>query len=164
MLAWFTGDGNAQNFIGGTNTTAQAVSFVSGKLYESFSFDERDSLIRVVGFGTPIKFSFEYWVLQNSFPTAPINHLSLDPFHDPGEVSVGNGGNNALDQLRFSLKTDVSTFQIGVDNALSTGVWHFVVATYDGSIMRLYLDGEEIGSLDVLGNINPELDVFNIRC
>jgi hypothetical protein len=40
-----------------------------------------------------------------------------------------------------------------VDSLNQIGVWYYLVGTYDGTIMRLYQDGVEIGSLSVSGSI-----------
>ena len=36
---------------------------------------------------------------------------------------------------------------LNVDNLLQAGVWQHIAGSYDGSMMRLYLDGVEIGSM-----------------
>ncbi len=50
-------------------------------------------------------------------------------------------------QLRFRLRTNGSTATlIGAGGTLSAGTWIHATATYDGSTMRLYQDGVEVGN------------------
>lgn len=58
-------------------------------------------------------------------------------------------------RLRFRLRAGGSTTTlIATSGNLAPGVWVFVVATYDGSNMRLYKDGVLVGSTSKSGTIN----------
>jgi len=56
-------------------------------------------------------------------------------------------------QLHFSMNFDSTSFHIRANNVLQKGVWYHVAGSYDGSIMRLYLDGLEVGNLAVSGSV-----------
>lgn len=63
-------------------------------------------------------------------------------------------------RLRFRLMTDGWTeLQIASSGNLSNGEWVHVAATYDGSNMRLFVDGEEIGSVPKTGPIDNDPSV-----
>ncbi|PIR44656.1 hypothetical protein CO157_05070 [Candidatus Peregrinibacteria bacterium CG_4_9_14_3_um_filter_49_12] len=58
-------------------------------------------------------------------------------------------------RLRFRLKTDGATSVLIADSGnLTLDRWHFAVATYDGSSMRLFLDGLEVGSMAKTGTVD----------
>ncbi|MEM9464127.1 MAG: FG-GAP-like repeat-containing protein, partial [Actinomycetota bacterium] len=60
------------------------------------------------------------------------------------------------DSLRFRLRTDDgggTTTLISDRFILDTGTWHHVTATYDGTTMRLWLDGVEVGSTPKSGSV-----------
>ncbi len=58
-------------------------------------------------------------------------------------------------RLRFRLKTNGNTSTlIASSGNLQPGTWHHVAGTYDGSRMRVYLDGQEVGSMSKSGSIN----------
>jgi len=56
-------------------------------------------------------------------------------------------------RLRFRLKTNGTTNQLNV-GSVGVGSWMHVVATYDGSRMRLYLNGGQIGSRSESGTVS----------
>jgi hypothetical protein len=89
------------------------------------------------------------------------------PYHDNRIISKASGQaeqdhdwmlstiNNSVTTLRFRLKTDgVTSTLIGGTNQINLNQWHHVAATYDGTQMRLYLDGVSIGSMAKSGSIN----------
>ena len=59
--------------------------------------------------------------------------------------TISDGGES---RLRFRLKTEgqSTTTLIADSGALVTEEWQHAAATWDGTTMRLYLDGEEVGS------------------
>jgi len=42
--------------------------------------------------------------------------------------------------------------------AVSDGAWHHCAATFDGEVMRVYLDGQQIGSLERTGKLTVQTD------
>ena len=44
---------------------------------------------------------------------------------------------------------------LSAPETLALGPWHHVAATYDGQLMRLFIDGEEQGTLERSGAIGP---------
>ncbi len=63
--------------------------------------------------------------------------------------------------LRFRLRTEPGgTDTLVADTGtLSTGTWHHVAATYDGASMRLYLDGQLVGSQSKTGPVSLDATV-----
>ena len=61
-----------------------------------------------------------------------------------------NGGG---DVARFVVNTSSATILAGTTTLL-TGVWYLIVGTYDGTTMRIYLNGVEENSTAKTGNIN----------
>jgi len=57
-------------------------------------------------------------------------------------------------RLRFRLKTGTTTSTlIASQGALQTNTWHHAVALYDGTTMKLFLDGLEVGSTPKTGSV-----------
>lgn len=62
--------------------------------------------------------------------------------------------------LRFRLRTgSTTTTLIASTGELPTRKWFHAVATYDGSTMRLYLDGQEVGRLAKTGTVASNASV-----
>lgn len=62
------------------------------------------------------------------------------------DLYVGGAGSSIPNQLsleRFYGGTDTSTY---TQNTLSLNTWYFAVGTYDGSTLRLYLNGTLVGT------------------
>ena len=49
-------------------------------------------------------------------------------------------------------------WHVQVNNVLQVGVFHHVAGTYNGSVMRLFLDGVEVGNLAVQGTVDASVD------
>jgi len=86
--------------------------------------------------------TIEAWVYNNTLPTGAIQRY----------VTIGNDvvvlrydGASGVGQLNFYIKFYPSSgFNLRVDNVLTTGTWMHIAGTYDGTIMRLYLNGKQI--------------------
>ena len=71
--------------------------------------------------------------------------------------TYNSSGNN---RLRFRLRTQGSTSTlIASSGSLTTDQWIFAAAVYDGSSMRLYKNGIQVGSRSKSGDINTNSDV-----
>jgi hypothetical protein len=72
-------------------------------------------------------------------------------------VDVGEG----VERLRFRLKAGgVTSTLVAEAGDLEPGKWVMVAATYDGTWMRLYKDGENVGQMIKFGLINDDDDVL----
>ncbi|MDJ0754720.1 MAG: SdrD B-like domain-containing protein [Ardenticatenaceae bacterium] len=60
----------------------------------------------------------------------------------------------SANQLVFTIKINGLSESVIVPGVVQTGVYQHVAGTYDGTTMRLYLNGSEVGSTPVSGAIN----------
>lgn len=89
-------------------------------------------------------------IISKATGTAPQNHYWM-----LSTIKVGN-----QTRLRFRLKTRGTTSTlIASSGDLMEGERFHVAATYDGTTMRLYKDGVEVGSLAKTGGINANDEV-----
>ncbi len=147
---WWAGEGNADDSFGTNNGTLQSgVSFSGGEVGQAFSFDGSTGYVEIPnapnldGDG---QVTIDFWMYSN--PTNPIGSriegLVTSQFYGV-EMAPGNnlymylstnGGSS------FLLTTDVNPGGL----TFPTGQWHHVAATYDGTNMQMYLDGQPAGS------------------
>jgi hypothetical protein len=104
------------------------------------------------------------WINADDFDTPDARVLSKSSSADPADhvwmLSTAQG-----QHTRFRLKTNdgnPTTTLIGTGGSLAAGTWHHVAATYDGATMRLYQDGNEVGSIPRTGSLfqDPSVDVY----
>ncbi len=56
-------------------------------------------------------------------------------------------------KLRFRLNAGGTTYTLVGSAGVQVNQWHHAAATYDGTTMRLYLDGSQVASMPATGNI-----------
>ncbi|MHC4438428.1 MAG: LamG-like jellyroll fold domain-containing protein, partial [Planctomycetota bacterium] len=122
-----------------------------GKIGEALDFDGEDDLVELGAFdviGPGI--TLAGWIRPDSF--AINDGRIITKANEWGEndhwwmlSTIASGGET---RLRFRLKTEgqSTTTLIASSGALVTDEWQHATATWDGSTMRLYLNGEEVGS------------------
>jgi hypothetical protein len=153
MVSWWPGDGNASDIIGPNDGRLKnGTTFAPGMVKEAFSFDGVDDYVQANG--TNIhdlqQLTIDAWLKHNSLPPGQIQrYVTIN-----GEKAVlrYDGGAGAQ-QLHFYMRIDGVLRDIRVNNVLQVGVLHHVAGTYDGSVMRLYLDGVEIDDRVVSGTV-----------
>ena len=151
LVSWWPGDGNAFDIIDGNHgTLVNGATFAPGKVSQAFSFDGIDDVVLTPGTNIDDlqQLTIDTWVKLDSLPPGQIERFVTLT----GEKAVLRyDGGNGPRQLHFYMKIDGELRHIRVNNVLETGVFHHVAGTYDGSVMRLYLDGVEVGSLTISG-------------
>lgn len=65
-------------------------------------------------------------------------------------------------KLSFNIGTQDIWKEVVSDPLLPTGVWSHIAGTFDGTVMKIYIDGFLVGSLDYSGTITPSLYNLNI--
>jgi PKD repeat protein len=103
--------------------------------------------------------------------TAPASQVTLEaavkvlgtspePMAIISRWAAGGGGSYVL-ALRADLVPvfDVTGGTVVANAALAVGEWHRVMGTYDGSMLRLYIDGALAGSAPTAGAIDPRPDL-----
>ncbi len=88
-------------------------------------------------------YTIEAWIYHNSLPASSQRYVTISP-----EVAVlRHDGSIQQGQLHFYIKkSDGSFSSVRVNGVLETGKWYHVAGVSDGTEMKLYLNGEEVGS------------------
>ena len=100
-----------------------------------------------IGINPTGSFSFEFWMKVSAYPgsncSVVANWSSVG-----GTQQYGFGvGFHTNGTLRFEYATTINSTTAITSSALTTGIWHQVVATWDTTTMTLYLDGSLVGTV-----------------
>ncbi len=63
---------------------------------------------------------------------------------------------------RFMLRFGGSATVVESSNSIEIGKWYHIVGTYDGSKIKIFVNGEEVASVDKTGTIDTTTNSFNI--
>lgn len=159
LAAWYPGEGSAADAVNANHgTPSGSVGYTAGRVGQAFQFGgyESPGFVRVPNAPElePATVTVEAWV--NS------THIN-----DYGAYSyIVSKGAADFRGASYALVTSINGglwFYVGNGSAFAyspdpgTGIWdgnwHHVVGTYDGSIIRLYVDGVQIGSGNRLDNV-----------
>lgn len=126
--------------------------FAPAKVGQGFGFDAVGNVVFAPGAGIDNlqQLTIDAWVKHNSLPPGTIQRYVTLPNE---KAVVRYDGINGPAQLHFYMQIDGQLQHIRVSNVLQIGVFHHVAGSYDGSVMRLYLDGVEVGSQPITGTV-----------
>ncbi len=144
-------DGNTSNADG---TTPPA--FVPGKFGQGLEFDGYDDYFNVSSWaGTGAELTIEAWVFKGSSKNQDIFTKKWDG--DDYGYKLRILANDLL-ELQLRNETNASGY-LRSNAALLNNTWYHVAGTYDGSEMRLYVNGDLDNSKSFAGGINPGTDI-----
>src|SRR5438132_375215 len=128
-------------------------TFAPAKVGEGFSFNGAGNGVFAPGAGIDNlqQLTIDAWVQHNSLAPGRVQrYVSL--LNEKAVLRYDGAAGPA--QRHFYMRIDGQLQHIRVDNVLRVGVFHHVAGSYDGAVMRLYLDGVEVGSLPVTGTVD----------
>lgn len=151
----------AYDHVGSADLSLSGATWTSGLRGQALSFDGTDdSASASTDFGRPQNMTFTTaFKLRSDVPstggaadeiyvagmlTGSNDIISLDI--RSGNFYTSGVGNEPGVTIRFGTSGFVT---LGSGVSVSTGTWHTLKATYDGSTMRLYLDGELVATKNV---------------
>jgi hypothetical protein len=131
---------------GGEGNSSFVPTLTTGKIGSGQDFNNLDGYYDLIDCGdSPLwdidgyQITLEAWVQHDITPNTHVygimNHKG---WYDGYALYVNYGGGSTL-KPTFSLPGD--THQLRGANDVTGGTWHHVVATYDGSYMRIFVDG-----------------------
>jgi hypothetical protein len=162
LLSWWPGDGNALDVVGPNDgTLVNGTTFEPGLLDQAVSFDGVDDYANTPAenIGDSQQLTIAVWVKHHSLPSGKIERYVTLLTEAGGLAVLRHDGGNRHRQLHFYMRLAGVLRHIRVNNILQAGVFHHVAGTYDGSVMRLYLDGMEVGSHAVSGRVSVATSV-----
>ena len=159
-------DRSGQGNNGVLKNMATSTARKAGKIGQALDFDGVDDYADIGTFdvsGSGI--TIAAWVKADAFPPAIDTRFisKANSITTSGTWWMLGQTNSGGDKLRFRLKAGGSTQTlIASSGDLPINTWFHAIATYDGSTMRLYKDGIEVGSVAKSGTINTDVISVNI--
>ena len=158
LVSWWRGEGNASDSIGSNHGTIYGgVTFTNGEVGAAFLLNGTDAFIQV----------------SNSPSLNPATQITVEAWYKPVASSGASGNDPIVDKgyvshsppyYQYHLGVSHGTFTFWVANA-GTGTacdggswtpdnWYHLAGTYDGSFVRLYVNGVLIDSQAASGNLS----------
>ena len=100
--------------------------------------------------------TFEGWVKVNSFKSAfpYISSVMGVEVGDNNSAMLRFGdGNLANNKLQFILSFGSSQVKLNTNTSFNTNTWYHIAATYDGTAMKIYVNGNLDATFAVTGNL-----------
>ena len=165
LVSWWAAEGNANDNEGVNNgTLINGVTFAPGLAGQAFHMNGSAQYVKIPRSPSLLitnQITIDFWM--NSDPSNPIgsaieglvtsDFYGLEIANSPGRVGI-NFFLSTNNGATYAISSDVNSGGI----TFPTGQWHHIAATYDGSKMQTYLDGQPYGfPRPVSGFISPML-------
>jgi hypothetical protein len=147
-----------------TGTVSGATWTASGMTNGAYSYDGSDDRITVADSETidpSDEITISAWIKMNS--------------DNPGKSILGKHIDDSTRGYfaQINYYTTSLNFYVSVNNThqgvlstyvMTTGVWHMVTGTYDGSHVRVYIDGSEKDSTELSGTMDNNSEPLSVGC
>jgi CSLREA domain-containing protein len=159
MVSWWDGSGSAptaNDIADGNNGTLQGgAAFAPGKVGQGFSFTSPGDDILVphnANQNTGAEITVDAWIKPANIVTgnASIINKRTVANAEGYTLELTNTGNG----LDFETTTSGGVFSATSAAVLTANVWQHVAATYDGTTIKIYLNGVEVATAPANGAIN----------
>ncbi len=122
----------------GGGTTAYVPTWTTGKYGSALSFDGADDYVKVSNNSNlnPTTLTLGMWVYFNSLSGEPCPLQKGATFANPGyAITINNS------HVRFNIGRTGGESLLDSQTTLTTSQWYYIVATYDGTTQRIYING-----------------------
>ncbi len=144
LVAWWPGEGTA-NDIAGTNngTLIGGASFVSGEVGQAFSFNGANQCVQIPYAPSlaSSNYSVEAWVKPLAQVSDPINQVVIfGQSYGQYQLAARTGSTGIRIAFQFGA-SPVTFYGVVSTNEIPLGQFTHLAGTWDGSTLRLYING-----------------------
>lgn len=145
---------------GNNGTLTNGPTKVQGRVGQALSFDGTDDYV-AINHSSDLVPSSEITLSAWVYPEATGDNYDFISKFDVGAQRGYNLRIDSNNTLVFDLSTGATNSWVIGNTVFSTNQWHHVVATYNGSAIKVYVNGVEDGSTAVSGSIySSTADLF----
>lgn len=147
MISWWTGDGTTLDYFGRNDgLTTFPVAYAPGEVADAFSFSGSQA-VQVLRSPSlePTQVTVDAWVNAPASPGVDRYVVSKGGLGDlESSYALYTGAAQGLEFYVFD--GTVVTHSPDAGTGVWDGNWHHVAGTYDGTAVRLFVDGKEVGT------------------
>src|SRR3990167_3141820 len=168
MVSWWRAENDANDFVGTNNgAMTNGATFAAGKVGQAFSFDGVDDEVVVphnANLNTGSQITIDAWVNASSYghgrpiaqkrSSSNVGGYTFETTHSPWAPDYGLHWVIWIGGTWYDLETPA--------NVLTNSAWYHVAATFDGTTMKVYVNGLEKDRKSVSGVIDAVTDDFVI--
>lgn len=146
MVAWWPGDGSASDIAGSNGgSVVGGVTYAAGRVGQAFRLDGATGYVQVpdsASLRVTGQITIDAWI----YPAATGGRV-VD------KITAGGADGYLLDTYGGVVRLIVDSHGLSGTTAIPTGTWSHVAGVYDGTQMRVYLNGTLDGTLDTTAAI-----------
>jgi len=140
MVAWWPGDGNANDIIGGNNSSLVSnVGFAAGEV--GLAFDLNGGYVQVPdapSLDITSQITIDAWIKPSALGGRVVD-----------KITAGGHDGYLLDTYGGVIRFQIGSDSVSGSTSLPIGTWSHIAGVYDGSQMTVYLNGVLDGSLTI---------------
>jgi hypothetical protein len=159
LIAWWPGDGNALDIVGGNNGTLMGgVTFTNGEVGQAFSFVGANEAVLIPYFPGSDLGAMPSWTIEAWVNPASFNNSSWPTIYAKGHWDASLGLNSGTGKLESWINNGNQLIGATV---VPLGQWSHVALVYDGTNRTFYVNGAFAGAGSAPG-INPDSNTSSI--
>ena len=179
LVSWWSGDGNAEDFVDGNHGALKnGATYTAGRVDQAFSFDGLDDYVEVPdanNLDITNELTIDAWFYNkgNIDPRMRWQRIIHKNYRENYEMWIDDFNRKLSFRIGDGTVNNIATLSSGTTIQFDT--WYHVAAVYDGSSMKLYLNGDLSNSMSttaitalgittdpvIIGNVGTDITSFN---
>ena len=145
MVSWWSGDGNAQDIVDGNHGTLTGdATFAPGMVGQAFSLDGTGDFVVVppsANLNITSDISIDAWVNPDSASLSGFKAIVTKEGPDVSGIITGTVLNLNNGRPEHAVETNAGLVVCTSPSTVPAGVFSHLAGTYDGSSIKVYVDG-----------------------